>query len=345
MRDPKPPPWALPRVFARTLDTRTSQVDRSLRFAVPVQAVLEPQPPRGFILVSAPLPDLAERRRPCCGFPRTCRTLLVPRLDDATLATTCPEDRHPDAQKTQEDVPDYEKTTRTPEDYEELSVPEPAHRARPPHPTRTLAPSSTHDRASGSPTTEQFPPPQLADAQRRRVFPCARPALHRRPARFAAPSASVPPGELPRLLPPALAGHPPLPPPPGRSPNAAGCPQVVSRSRRRSLLPFPTPPLLPTAHSLLPPLPLPPDGAPLLRQSSLLPVRDPFRDTAPPESALRASSFLTTLHLRLLALDPRKQRTDLVYTDSTCCPSHGQSGTRQVLGTEWAECLFEQVHN
>ncbi|XP_039826986.1 proline-rich receptor-like protein kinase PERK9 [Panicum virgatum] len=194
-------------------------------------------------------------------------------------------------------------------------------------------------RPSGSPT------PQLADAtlrpavpgsrdsQLRRAFPCTRPALHRRPARFAAPPASVPPGELPRLLPPALAGHPPLPPPPGRSPNAAGCPQVASRSRRRSLLPFPTPPLLPTARSLLPPLPLPPDGAPLLRRSSLLPVHDPFRDTAPPESALRASSFLTTrhaLHLRLLALDPRKQRTDLVYTDSTCCPSHGQSGTRQV---------------
>ena len=81
------------------------------------------------------------------------------------------------------------------------SVPEPAHRARPPHPTRTLAPSSTHDRAVPqrpvfSPTTERFPhsPARRCDAppgRPREPRFTAPPGVSLRPPRPASPVSAI----------------------------------------------------------------------------------------------------------------------------------------------------------
>ena len=100
-------------------------------------------------------------------------------------------------------------------------LPEPAHRARPPHPTRTLAPSSTHDRAVPqrpvfSPTTERFP---HSPARR-----CDAPPGHPREPRFTAP--------------PGVSLRPPRPASPA---SAIRCAAGV-RASRRAVAPAPAGP-------------------------------------------------------------------------------------------------------
>ena len=68
------------------------------------------------------------------------------------------------------------------------SVPEPAHRARPPHPTRTLAPSSTHDRAVPPSPARRCDVPPGRPREPRFTAP---PGVSLRPPRPASPASAI----------------------------------------------------------------------------------------------------------------------------------------------------------